>query len=986
MKRWTRYLAVILTVCLLVSTLAVTASAASLSFTDEYGTWTYELEEDGSVTILKCKTTKKNIVIPATIDGKPVKTLGKHLFQNNDTITGVVIPHGIETIEKMVFFGCNKLEHVEIPNSVKSIGDKAFSKCEVMESLYIPASVTELGDKVFEDSAKLDVRCPMSSETASYLKENKSEVANYTLIQVTAQNVVAQPETGVAPQTPAAPSKPNKPSAPSKPAVTIKGELVTYTFGKTINGKPEYTFVVADSMPDLDLMHYVIKDQNGNAYQYQGEEVKKLMANRFQLVSMSRYDGKKTETVDFTQRESWLNVGTETYNYLDEAGKNQVEVLYHLSINFMGNGSDYEFPVGLQFNSNDELLNYTLVDQAAESTMVKEGETYTYFQQVEGPSTSYQAKDGALITTVEHDNVRLHRFGVKGSCVEISIMKQDHQQANGYNFNNEHKEVVAYNPDTKTTVNSTVNLNTRPDGTKENYRSTRVEVVNDVEMDNQSVSARYDENGDLWEVHKEASSKGDEAGTYEVTRSTGKVTEQRTVDRVEHRSYGNGVEEDLKISVECEDTNRVYYEETVVRADGVQEAMKKVPQNFPNDPDEHTDDVSYRHVNTVDIHKEVGTQTNMATGEVWDIDRTTKVEVLKDYTYIGDTGKYVGWDWTWNYDYADDTAAANGDSVLTRYTVTEYKYSADNDVWTKTLTIAQANDYENGSTIDFKNTDPNVTLEQVLADYNLHSESYVYDPENSGMDNWKMTEEDHMYSFVEPDGTEKVNHYNVDKETGTGISVVTADGQQVGDPYVNNIATAESEIKGETKEQLEEMPQQQEALAAIVLGTSEVTAGDGTVLTQEETKKEMLDLAEDLQEEAFQENDYFEETITDDTIVADGEALVEKAEELLQTDKLPENNVEGSVDHHHLPDGSYETIITKGSAGGTAPDAAIAEPAAEPVAASVEEPVAETAEELAAEPVAESVEEPAAEPVAESAEEPAAEPVDEPEAESVENT
>lgn len=327
---------------------------------------------------------------------------------------------------------------------------------------------------------------------------------------------------------------------------------------------------------------------------------------------------------------------------------------------------------------------------------------------------------------------------------------------------------------------------------------------------------------------------------------------------------------------------------------------------------------------------------------------------------------------------------------MTRYTVTEYKYSADNDVWTKTLTIAQTNDYETGSTIDFKNTDPNVTLEQVLADYNLHSESYVYDPENSGMDNWKMTEEDHMYSFVEPDGTEKVNHYNIDKETGTGISVVTADGQQVGDPYVNNIATEESEIKGETKEQLEEMPQQQEALAAIILGTSEVATGDGTVLTQEETKKEMLDLAENLQEEAFQENDYFEETITDDTIVADGEALVEKAEELLQTDKLPENNVEGSVDHHHLPDGSYETIITEGSAGGTAPDAAIAEPAAEPVAASVEEPVAETAEELAAEPVAESVaesvEEPAAEPVAESAEEPAAEPVAEPEAESVENT
>ena len=93
MKKWIRFLSSFLAVCLLVSTLAVTASAASLTFTDEYGTWTYQVEDDGSITLLKCKTAKKNIAIPATINGKPVKKLGQHLFQNNDTITAVVIPH-----------------------------------------------------------------------------------------------------------------------------------------------------------------------------------------------------------------------------------------------------------------------------------------------------------------------------------------------------------------------------------------------------------------------------------------------------------------------------------------------------------------------------------------------------------------------------------------------------------------------------------------------------------------------------------------------------------------------------------------------------------------------------------------------------------------------------------------------------------------------------------------------------------------------------
>ena len=75
MKRWIRYLSSFLAVCLLVSMLAIPVSAKTLTFTDEYGTWTYQVEEDGSITILKCKTAKKNIVIPATIDGKPVKNL-----------------------------------------------------------------------------------------------------------------------------------------------------------------------------------------------------------------------------------------------------------------------------------------------------------------------------------------------------------------------------------------------------------------------------------------------------------------------------------------------------------------------------------------------------------------------------------------------------------------------------------------------------------------------------------------------------------------------------------------------------------------------------------------------------------------------------------------------------------------------------------------------------------------------------------------------
>ena len=54
-----------------------------------------------------------------------------------------------------------------------------------------------------------------------------------------------------------------------------------------------------------------------------------------------------------------------------------------------------------------------------------------------------------------------------------------------------------------------------------------------------------------------------------------------------------------------------------------------------------------------------------------------------------------------NYNYADDAAAANGESVLTSYIVNEYKYTAETDTWTKTQTRANAKNSTAGSTIDF---------------------------------------------------------------------------------------------------------------------------------------------------------------------------------------------------------------------------------------------------------------------------------------------
>ena len=61
--------------------------------------------------------------------------------------------------------------------------------------------------------------------------------------------------------------------------------------------------------------------------------------------------------------------------------------------------------------------------------------------------------------------------------------------------------------------------------------------------------------------------------------------------------------------------------------------MSKVGQDFPNEPDKREDLVSYSFVNTVDIHKETGTSTDLKTGDVHEIDNLNKVKMLFRTTF-----------------------------------------------------------------------------------------------------------------------------------------------------------------------------------------------------------------------------------------------------------------------------------------------------------------------------------------------------------------
>lgn len=106
-----------------------------------------EVAEDEGVTVLS---------FPATYRNLDISGIAEFAFENNTTITNVIIPAGVATIGKEAFRGCTSLESVQIGEGLTTIENAAFSGCTSLESIKIPASVTTINSYAFEKCAALE--------------------------------------------------------------------------------------------------------------------------------------------------------------------------------------------------------------------------------------------------------------------------------------------------------------------------------------------------------------------------------------------------------------------------------------------------------------------------------------------------------------------------------------------------------------------------------------------------------------------------------------------------------------------------------------------------------------------------------------------------------------------------------------------------------------------------------------------------------------
>ena len=134
-------------------------------------------------TVTGCDRTVTEAIIPSSINGVEVKSIGGRAFYNCKSLTSVTIPIGVTNIGNSAFYVCASLTNVTISSSVTSIGDKAFYNCSSLTSVIIPNSVINIGDYAFYNCNSLtSVIIPNSvTSIGDYAFCNCNKLASVTI-------------------------------------------------------------------------------------------------------------------------------------------------------------------------------------------------------------------------------------------------------------------------------------------------------------------------------------------------------------------------------------------------------------------------------------------------------------------------------------------------------------------------------------------------------------------------------------------------------------------------------------------------------------------------------------------------------------------------------------------------------------------------------------------------------------------------------------
>ena len=138
---------------------------------ETYQDFEYSALDDGRVKITGYNGGAETVVIPDTIDGKSVTSIGRRAFEGCTNLKSITIPNSVTEMGRRAFSGCSSLTGIAIPDSVTEIGKYAFDGCKSLTSITIPDGVTSIGDGAFYNCSSL-TEIKVASENSNYVSVN----------------------------------------------------------------------------------------------------------------------------------------------------------------------------------------------------------------------------------------------------------------------------------------------------------------------------------------------------------------------------------------------------------------------------------------------------------------------------------------------------------------------------------------------------------------------------------------------------------------------------------------------------------------------------------------------------------------------------------------------------------------------------------------------------------------------------------------------
>ena len=137
------------------TTLTTTVTTTAATTPKPYVSFEYE-DCMGGIMLISYTGTESNVIIPDSIDGKPVTSVGNGAFKKNRILRSVKIPGSVKSIGDNAFRECRGLQSVTFGSGLTDIGSSAFLGCTEISSVEIPGSVRKIGVYSFSYCGKLE--------------------------------------------------------------------------------------------------------------------------------------------------------------------------------------------------------------------------------------------------------------------------------------------------------------------------------------------------------------------------------------------------------------------------------------------------------------------------------------------------------------------------------------------------------------------------------------------------------------------------------------------------------------------------------------------------------------------------------------------------------------------------------------------------------------------------------------------------------------